>query len=100
MAYDGNSIIANASTNFSSTAQSFFTFGGCLEGSNSSFAASTESTQQVPFPAGTISKLWCRVTTAATSSSTVVLRKNSGNGNETFSIGANQTGEFSDTIGL
>jgi hypothetical protein len=43
-----------------------------------------------------MSKLWCRVTTAATSSSNVVLRKNSGNGNETFSIGAKQTGAFSD----
>jgi hypothetical protein len=60
-AYDGNSSGANASTNFPSTAQSFFTFSGCLEGSNSSYAASTESTQQVPFPAGTMSKLWCRV---------------------------------------
>jgi hypothetical protein len=96
MAYDGNSSGVNASTNFSSTAESFFTFSGCLEGSNSSYAASSESTQQIPFPAGTMSKLWCRVTTAASSSSTVVLRKNSGNGNETFSIGANQTGAFSD----
>ena len=96
MAYDGNSSGANASTNFASTVQSFFTLSGCLEGSNSSFVAPSESTQQVPFPAGTMSKLWCRVKTAATSSSTVVLRKNSGNENESFSIGANQTGVFSD----
>ena len=31
-----------------------------------------------------------------TANSTVVLRKNGGNGNETFSIGANTTGAFSD----
>lgn len=46
--------------------------------------------------AGTISNLWCRVKIAATANSTVVLRKNSANGNETFSIGANTTGAFSD----
>jgi hypothetical protein len=37
------------------------------------------------------------VTTAATSSSTVTLRKNSSNANNTISINANTTGAFSDT---
>jgi hypothetical protein len=43
-----------------------------------------------------ISNLRCRVKTAANANSTVVLRKNGANGNETFSIGANTTGAFSD----
>ena len=51
---------------------------------------------ETPFSAGTISNLWCRVKTAATANSTVVLRKNGANGNETVSIGANSTGAFSD----
>jgi hypothetical protein len=51
----------------------------------------------MPFSPGTISLLWCRVTTAATSSSTVTLRKNSTNANNTISINANTTGAFSDT---
>jgi hypothetical protein len=46
---------------------------------------------------GTISLLWCRVTTEATSSSTVNLRKNGANANNTFSINANTTGAFSDS---
>jgi hypothetical protein len=37
------------------------------------------------------------VTTAATSSSTVTLRKNSSNADNTISINANTTGAFSDT---
>jgi hypothetical protein len=49
------------------------------------------------FSPGIISLLWCRVTTAATSSSTVTLRKNGANANNTFSINANTTGAFSDT---
>jgi hypothetical protein len=52
---------------------------------------------QMPFSPGTISLFWCRVTTAATSSSTVTLRKNSTNANNTISINANTTGAFSDT---
>jgi hypothetical protein len=44
-----------------------------------------------------MSLLWCRVTTAAISSSTVTLRKNSANANNTISINANTTGAFSDT---
>jgi hypothetical protein len=51
----------------------------------------------MPFSSGTISLLWCRVTTAATSSSTVTLRKNSANASNTISINANTTGAFSDT---
>ena len=56
----------------------------------------SETDAQTPFSAGTISNLWCRVKTAATANSTVVLRKNGANGNETFSIGANTAGAFSD----
>ncbi|MGC1930194.1 MAG: hypothetical protein WA667_14570 [Candidatus Nitrosopolaris sp.] len=44
----------------------------------------------------TLSNLWCRVTTAATSS-TVVLRINAANGNETFSITSNTTGALADS---
>jgi hypothetical protein len=57
----------------------------------------SESNVQMPFSSGTISLLWCRVTTAATSSSTVTLRKNSANATNTISINANTTGAFSDT---
>jgi hypothetical protein len=39
MAYDGNSSGANASTNFSSTAQSFFIFSGCLQALGAEAAA-------------------------------------------------------------
>jgi len=35
---------------------------------------------------------------AATANSTVVLRKNGANGNETFSIGANATGAFTEMV--
>ena len=56
-----------------------------------------ESSVRMPFSAGSISLLWCRVTTAATGTSTVTLRKNSANATNTFSITANQTGAFSDT---
>jgi hypothetical protein len=57
-------------------------------------AGGSETDAQTPFPTGTISNLWCRVKTAT--NSTVVLRKNGANGNETFSISANTTGAFSD----
>jgi hypothetical protein len=56
-----------------------------------------ESNVQMPVSPGTISLLWCRATTAATSSSTVTLRKNGANANNTISINANTTGAFSDT---
>ena len=83
--------------NFSSGTTAFYGFLGFLiNGESTNGAGLSESDVQMPFSSVTISLLWCRVTTAATSSSTVVLRKNSGNGNETFSIGVNQTGAFSD----
>ena len=63
---------------------------------NNVAAGGSETDAQTPFAAATISNLWCRVKTAATANSTVVLRKNGANGNETFSIGANTTGAFSD----
>jgi hypothetical protein len=49
---------------------------------------------QAPFVARTLSNLWCRVKTAASSSSTVVLRKNAVNGHENISITANTTAHF------
>jgi hypothetical protein len=52
----------------------------------------------MPFSPGTIPLLWCRVTTAATSSSTVTLRKNSANASNTFSINANTSKQFADVI--
>jgi hypothetical protein len=80
---------------FTSTSQGFFMLGSGPNLNNVS-AGGSETDAQTPFPAGTISNLWCRVKTAATANSTVVLRKNGANGNETFSIGANTTGAFSD----
>ncbi len=67
-----------------------------INGESTNGAGLSESNVQMPFSSGTISLLWCRVTTAATSSSTVTLRKNSANGNNTLSINANTT-VFSDT---
>ncbi|HXX95945.1 MAG TPA: hypothetical protein VEL11_02350 [Candidatus Bathyarchaeia archaeon] len=43
---------------------------------NNVSAGGSETHAQTPFSAGTISNLWCRVKTAATADSTVVLRKN------------------------
>jgi hypothetical protein len=71
--------------------------GETINGESTNGAGLSESNVQMPFSSGTISLLWCRVTTAATSSSTVTLRKNSTNANNTFSINANTTGAFSDT---
>ena len=85
--------------NFSSGTTAFYGFLGFLiNGESTNGAGLSESNVQMPFSAGTISLLWCRVTTAATSSSTVTLRKNSANATNTFSINANTTGAFSDTI--
>jgi hypothetical protein len=78
--------------NFSSGATAFYGFlGFVINGESTNAAGLSESNVQTPFSPGTISLLWCRVATAATSSSTVTLRKN------TFSINANTTGAFSDT---
>jgi hypothetical protein len=57
----------------------------------------SQSNVQIPFSTATTSLLWCRVTTGATSSSTVTMGKNSTTANNTFSINANTTGAFSDT---
>src|SRR5215469_14073836 len=57
-------------------------------------AGLSESNVQMPFSCGTISLLWCRVTTAATSSSTATMRKNGANANNTISINANTTTPF------
>ena len=83
--------------NFSSGTTAFYGFLGFLINGESTNGAGFESNVQMPFSPGTISLLWCRVTTAATSSSTVTLRKNSTNANNTISINANTTGAFSDT---
>jgi hypothetical protein len=72
--------------NFSSGTTAFYGFLGFLiNGESTNGAGLSESNVQMPFSPGTISLLWCRVTTAATSSSTVTLRKNSTNTNNTFS---------------
>ena len=91
VAYEGDTGLMG----FTSTSQGFFMLGSGPNLNNVS-AGGSETDAQTPFPAGTISNLWCRVKTAATANSTVVLRKNGANGNETFSIGANTTGAFSD----
>ena len=91
VAYEGDTGLMG----FTSTSQGFFLLGSGPNLNNVS-AGGSERDAQTPFPAGTISNLWCRVKTAATANSTVILRKNSANGNETFSIGANTTGAFSD----
>jgi hypothetical protein len=91
VAYEGDTGLMG----FTSTSQGFFMLGSGPNLNNVS-AGGSETDAQTPFPAGTISNLWCRVKTAATANSTVILRKNSSNGNETFSIGANATGAFSD----
>jgi hypothetical protein len=88
----------NNDINFSSGTTAFYGFLGFLiNGESTNGAGLSESNVQMPFSPGTISLLWCRVTTAATSSSTVTLRKNSTNASNTFSINANTTGAFSDT---
>ena len=75
--------------NFSSGTTAFYGFLGFLiNGESTNGAGLSESNVQMPFSPGTISLLWCRVTTAATSSSTVTLRKNSANATNTFSINA------------
>jgi hypothetical protein len=91
VAYEGDTGLMG----FTSTSQGFFMLGSGPNLNNVS-AGGSETDAQTPFSAGTISNLWCRVKTAATANSTVVLRKNGANGNETFSIGANTTGAFSD----
>jgi len=84
--------------NFSSGTTAFYGFLGFLiNGESTNGAGLSESNLQMPFSSGTMSLLWCRVTTAATSSSTVTLRKNGANANNTISIIANTTGVFSDT---
>ncbi|MGA9151434.1 MAG: hypothetical protein WBZ36_12725 [Candidatus Nitrosopolaris sp.] len=84
--------------NFSSGTTAFYGFLGFLiNGESTNGAGLSKSNVQMPFSSGTISLLWCRDTTAATSSSTVTLRKNSTNATNTFSINANTTGAFSDT---
>ena len=91
VAYEGDTGLMG----FTSTSQGFFMLGSGPNLNNVS-AGGSETDAQTPFPAGTISNLWCRVKTAATANSTVVLRKNGANGNDTFSICANTTGAFSD----
>jgi hypothetical protein len=90
VAYEGDTALMG----FTSISQGFFMLGSGPNLNNVS-AGGSETDAQTPFSAGTISNLWCRVKTAATVNSTVVLRKNGANGNETFSIGANTTGAFS-----
>jgi hypothetical protein len=91
VAYEGDTGLMG----FTSTSQGFFMLGSGPNLNNVS-AGGCETDAQTPFPADTISNLSCPVKTVATANSTVVLRKNGANGNETFSIGANTTGAFSD----
>lgn len=60
----------------------------------------TETPAQIPFrSAGTISLLGIRVSAnTLTGTSTLTLRKNTANGNQTVSIGAGLTGYFEDTV--
>src|SRR5215467_12611156 len=84
--------------NFSSGTTAFYGFLGFLiNGESTNGASLSESNVQMPFSPGSISLLWCRVTTAATSSSTVTLRKNGTNASNTISINVSITGAFSDT---
>jgi len=71
------------------TGNKFFNF-------NSTFSTGTESQIQVTYrTAGTMSNLWIRVTTGTTTgSSTLTLRINGANGNETLSIAQGATGAF------
>jgi hypothetical protein len=83
--------------NFSSGTTAFYGFLGFLiNGESTNGAGLSESNVQMPFSPGTISLLWYR-RTAATSFSTVTLRKNSADAINTISINANTTGAFSDT---
>jgi hypothetical protein len=60
--------------NFSNGTTAFYGFLGFLiNGESTNGAGLSESNVQMPFSPGTISLLWCRVTTAATSSSAVTL---------------------------
>jgi hypothetical protein len=52
-----------------------FTYLGSGPNLNNVSAGGSETDAQTPFPAGTISNLWCRVKTAATANSIVVLKK-------------------------
>jgi hypothetical protein len=62
--------------------------------------SATEANRQIVYrTAGTLSKLFVRLTAnAATGSSTVTVRKNAADGNQTVSIGAGATGVFEDTV--
>jgi hypothetical protein len=91
VAYEGDTGLMG----FTSTSQGFFMLGSEPNLDNVS-AGGSETDAQTVFSAGTISNLWCRIKTAAIANSTVVLRRNGANVNETFSIGANTTGAFSD----
>ncbi|MGC1929692.1 MAG: hypothetical protein WA667_12005 [Candidatus Nitrosopolaris sp.] len=92
MGFEGDS----GDTAFSSTSQAFFNI--CQLGNSQAITGSTggENYTQAPIVAGILSNLWCRVKIAASGTSTVVMRINEANGNETFSIPSNTTGAFSD----
>ncbi len=64
------------------------------------FTEGTESRAEILWrTAVTLSGLWIRITAnATTNSSTVRLRKNAADGNQTFSIGAGATGVFEDAV--
>src|SRR6476659_7623170 len=51
--------------------------------------------------AGTLSNLYARVQTnsIASANTTIITRKNAGNGGQTLTIGSSATGEFEDTSG-
>ena len=72
MGFDGNS----GFTGFVPTSQAYFNINQLGNSGAISGSTGNENYCQAPFVAGTFSNLWCRVKTAASSFSTVVLRKN------------------------
>lgn len=81
-----------------STAQCFWQFAGIISNSQH-LAVPSEAITQTPFQnAGTMSNLSINIKTAATGTSTVVLRNNKVTVNESISIGSGSTGYFSDSL--
>ncbi len=85
--------------NFSSGTTAFYGFLGFLiNGESTNGAGLSESNVQMPFSAWYDLIIMVSCDHCSNYSSTVTLRKNSANATNTFSINANTTGAFSDTI--
>ncbi len=84
----------NSTTSIAAGATAWFSMGTA-----DNAQTGNEANFQVTFQAnGTLSNMYCRVATnATTGSSTLTSRKNTANGNQTVSIGSAATGEFQDT---